>query len=271
MGRRIFVGDLQGCLSAFERLLEKLDFDSGRDRLFLAGDLVNRGGRSLETLRLVYSLRDVTTVVLGNHDLHLLAWARSSGRKPHSEFEAIVSDAHGAGLLDWLRGCPLLWMDHEQRLAMVHAGIDPRWGPAKAQACAAEVEQALADEPVRFFEHMYGNHPDAWHEEQTGSERLRTLTNVFTRMRWSTAGGRLDLTARGGLDDAPAGFAPWFEHLNPAWQGWRIVFGHWSQLGVYRNDSVICLDSGCVWGGCLTALVMGGGTEKIVSVDCPPD
>lgn len=268
MGRRIFIGDLQGCRRPFERLLERLRFDPATDHLCLAGDLVNRGGESLATLRLVHSLREVSTTVLGNHDLHLLAYARGLLGKPNAEFDAILSDEQGDELLDWLRRCPLIWLDEPAGLAMVHAGVDPRWGPRQAHACAAEVERALAQSPQRFFDHMYGDKPARWQPGLSEAERLRTITNVLTRMRFCDADGRLHLANKGDPDSAPAGFAPWYEHLHDDWRRWTLVFGHWSRLGLYHNGNVLCLDSGCVWGGALSALVVEGDERRIETIDC---
>ncbi|WP_376691649.1 symmetrical bis(5'-nucleosyl)-tetraphosphatase [Wenzhouxiangella sp. EGI_FJ10409] len=268
MGRRIFIGDLQGCCTAFERLLEQLRFDPAADRLFMAGDLVNRGGESLAALCLVHSLRDVSVTVLGNHDLHLLAYARGRLGKTNAEFDEILADPRGDELLAWLRGCPLVWLDERDGLAMVHAGVDPRWGPGQARECAAEVEHALAGSPEAFFADMYGDEPDRWHPDLPQAERLRTITNVLTRMRFCSADGRLDLAGKGGPESASPGFAPWFEHIHPDWRRWTLVFGHWSQLGLYRGDGVVCLDSGCVWGNSLSALVIEGDERRVESVDC---
>ncbi|NBB93157.1 MAG: symmetrical bis(5'-nucleosyl)-tetraphosphatase [Gammaproteobacteria bacterium] len=268
MRRRIFIGDLQGCCAPLERLLEKLRFDSAEDELYLAGDLVNRGGESLDTLRLVYSLREAATTVLGNHDLHLLAYAHGQLGKANAEFEAILDDERGDELLAWLIRCPLAWLDEQAGLAMVHAGVDPRWGPGQASARAAELERALSEAPERFFANMYGDEPDRWQYDLPETERLRTITNVMTRMRFCSADGRLELATKGGAGNAPPGFAPWFKHLHPDWQGWTLVFGHWSQLGLYQGDGVVCLDSGCVWGGFLSALVVEGDERRIETVDC---
>lgn len=268
MSRDIFIGDLQGCCEPLARLLEKLNFDSSRDRLRLAGDLVNRGGQSLAALRLVYSLREAVTCVLGNHDLHLLAYAFGNRRKVNAEFEAILAAEGAQVMLDWLRACPLLWLDDSCRLGLVHAGVDPRWGPDRARAVAGEIEQALQREPREFFEHMYGDEPDRWQPDLPRRERLRTITNVFTRMRFCRADGALDLATKGGPDNAPNGFAPWYEHLHPDWESWHLVFGHWSQLGLFDNERVTCLDSGCVWGGQLTALVFEDDERRFEVVDC---
>lgn len=268
MSRRIFIGDLQGCCKPLEKLLDKLCFDPASDHLYLAGDLVNRGGESLAALRLVHSLRETSTTVLGNHDLHLLAYARGEYGKVNAEFDEILDDALGPELLDWLRYRPLIWLDEGAELAMVHAGVDPRWNPAMARACAGEVERALAQAPERFFACMYGDEPERWHADLAVEERLRTITNVLTRMRFCSGDGRLDLSTKGGADNAPPGFAPWFQHLHSDWSGWTLVFGHWSQLGLYEAGGVVCLDSGCVWGGALSALVVEGDERYVESVDC---
>jgi bis(5'-nucleosyl)-tetraphosphatase (symmetrical) len=268
--RQIFIGDVQGDCRALERLLDKLAFDPAADRLRMAGDLVNRGGQSLETLRLIHSLGDAAMTVLGNHDLHLLAYAAGKRKRKgtNPEFEAILDAPDGPGLLDWLRSQPLMWKSGKRKLALVHAGVDPRWGPKAARARARELEQALANEPNAFFSHMYGNRPRRWRPTQPHYKRLRAITNVFTRMRFCDAEGRLDLDAKGGPEQPPRGVRPWFDFLHPDWQGWNIVFGHWSMLGYFSNGRVTCLDSGCVWGGELTALVIEGDERRSVAVDC---
>lgn len=268
MSRDIFIGDVQGCAGALERLLDKLCFDPANDRLRLAGDLVNRGGDSLATLRRIHALRRSLTVVLGNHDLHLLAYAHGRRGAANPEFDAILAADDGPELLAWLMSCPLFWHDPTRRLALVHAGVDPRWGPDQCQLRAAEVEQALAADPDGYFAHMYGNHPDRWQPDLPVHERLRCITNVLTRMRFCRADGRLELRSKGGVASAPPGFAPWFEHLHADWHSWTVVFGHWSQLGLYRAGGVVGLDTGCVWGGALTALVVDGEERHIRSVDC---
>ncbi|MEE4329844.1 MAG: symmetrical bis(5'-nucleosyl)-tetraphosphatase [Wenzhouxiangella sp.] len=270
MKRQIFVGDVQGCCSALERLLEHLNFDPAADRLRLAGDLVNRGGESLKTLRFLRSLGSSAKSVLGNHDLHLLAYAHHYPRvrKKNKEFEAILSASDGQDLLAWLQGQAMFWKSDKRRIALVHAGVDPRWGPATTAKRASEVERALADEPERFFAHMYGDRPRRWKPGQPYLSRLRAITNVLTRMRYCDANGRLNFEAKGAPSQAPKGFRPWFDFLHRDWNGWTLVFGHWSMLGLFRNDRVIGLDSGCVWGGALSALVVDGKVRRIESVDC---
>ncbi len=271
MKRQIFIGDIQGCYGALRRLLDRLKFDPAADKLRLAGDLVNRGGESLETLRFMVGLGDCVTAVLGNHDLHLLAYAHQQprGRKRNREFDVLIDAPDGQALLDWLIARPLMWKSKTNRLAMVHAGVDPRWGPKAARARAREVEKALAQEPEHYFAHMYGDRPRRWKPSQPHFSRLRSITNVFTRMRFCDSHGRLDLQAKGGPRNPPAGFRPWFDFLHPDWRDWTLVFGHWSMLGLFQNPTVLCLDTGCVWGGSLSALVIDpDGERRIVAIDC---
>jgi len=274
MKRQIFIGDLQGCADPLKRLLDKLAFDPAGDRLRFAGDLVNRGGASLETLRLVRSLEPAVMSVLGNHDLHLLAYAHHypKVRKHNGEFEEILAAPDGEVLLAWLAGQPMFWKSDKKRLAMVHAGIDPRWGPDASAEHATEVERAIRQRPEKFFAHMYGDRPRRWKAHQSIQARLRTTTNVLTRMRFCDRKGRLDFSSKGSLKQVPKGFRPWFDFLHPDWAGWTLVFGHWSMLGLFRNERVVGLDSGCVWGGALSALVVeerdGEFVQRVVSVDC---
>ncbi len=269
--RQIFIGDVQGCAGPLKHLLEGLNFDPTADSVRFAGDLVNRGGKSLKTLRFVRELGDSAMTVLGNHDLHLLAYAhrvRRAGRR-NCEFDEIINAPDGAELLDWLIGQPLMWKSSSRQLAMVHAGVDPRWGPKRARKRAAEVEHALANDPETFFNHMYGDRPRRWRPRQPHHSRMRTITNVFTRMRFCDAEGRLELLAKGVPGKPPKGFRPWFEHLHPDWKGWTLVFGHWSMLGLHRSGGVLCLDSGCVWGNDLSALVIEpDGHQRLAALGC---
>lgn len=273
--RDIYIGDLQGYWKPFARLLDKLAFDPAADRLCMAGDLVNRGGKSLKVLRNMLRLGSPHFTVLGNHDLHLLAYARAHPRvqKTNPEFERVLEHADGDRILEWLRNQPLLWLNETDRIALVHAGIDPRWDRAQARASAAEVEQALRGRKYgKFIDNMYGNDPDYWGPRQKRFVRLRTATNVLTRMRFARPDGRLDFNSPGDVNKPPTGYRPWFELLGDSWHEWSIVFGHWSMLGhhVHGNGQAICLDSGCVWGGCLTALVVEAGQRSVVQVDCDP-
>lgn len=271
MTRHIFIGDLQGCWAPFERLLDRIGFDPAVDRLCLAGDLVNRGGKSLKVLRQVARLGDPHFTVLGNHDLHLLAYAHMHPRvrKPNPEFEKILAHADGEHVLEWLRRQPCLWTDDSMQIALVHAGVDPRWDRAQAIQSARELEQALRGPDFgKFIDHMYGNKPVRWGQDLKPYTRLRTITNVMTRMRFARADGTLEFDSSGNPDSPPSGYRPWFELLHPDWSDWTIVFGHWSMLGFHDTGQVVCLDSGCVWGGRLTALIVDGSQRQIESVDC---
>lgn len=273
MTREIVVGDIHGCADVLKRLLEKVRFDPASDRLRCVGDLVNRGGQSLDVLRLVHGLGESAETVLGNHDLHLLAYAhkKSSKQKKNPEFNAILKADDGPLLLDWLRHRPLFLKNDDHRLAIVHAGIDPRWDIAATQDRAVELHHALAHEPDAFFEHMYGNRPRRWRPNQPHFKRLRAITNVFTRMRFCNADGRLDLVAKGDARHPPKGFKPWWVYRHPDWKTWRVVFGHWSMLGLMVKKSVICLDSGCAWGGQLSALISAPAHEELQIVSVPND
>ncbi|MGK7294829.1 MAG: symmetrical bis(5'-nucleosyl)-tetraphosphatase [Candidatus Wenzhouxiangella sp. M2_3B_020] len=274
-GRDIYVGDLQGCWKPFARLLDKLSFDPVADRLCIAGDLVNRGGKSLKVLREFVKLGEPHFSVLGNHDLHLLAYARAwpKVRKRNAEFDRILEHADADRIVAWLKRQPLLWFNEADRIALVHAGIDPRWDRAQARSCAAEVEKAVRGPKFeKFIDNMYGDKPARWEPGQKRFTRLRTTTNVLTRMRFARPDGTLDLDSTGDIQRPPKGFSPWFELLDADWRDWSIVFGHWSLLGYHDHDGgrAICLDSGCVWGGCLTALVVTGDEHRIVRQDCSP-
>ncbi|HEY8538386.1 MAG TPA: symmetrical bis(5'-nucleosyl)-tetraphosphatase [Steroidobacteraceae bacterium] len=252
------IGDIQGCCDEFETLLERIAFDPMRDRLWLVGDLVNRGPRSLDVLRLVRKLGDAATVVLGNHDLHLLAVASTPNMraKRGDTLDDVLDAPDRDELLDWLRRRPILHHDPTLSYTMVHAGLAPQWDLATARRCAAELEQALRDEraAAELFAHMYGDQPDRWSEDLQGFDRLRFITNCFTRLRFVTADGRLALKHKGTVADAPAGLTPWFRAPGRRTRDQRIVCGHWSALGFYDGDGVLSIDTGCVWGGSLCAV-----------------
>jgi bis(5'-nucleosyl)-tetraphosphatase (symmetrical) len=250
------VGDVQGCAGELETLLERLDFSPGRDRLWFVGDLVNRGPRSLDVLRLVARLGDTAVVVLGNHDLHLLAAARGrAGLRPQDEsLRPILAAPDREPLLDWLQTRPLLHHDAMLGVSMLHAGLPPQWDLETARRCAVELEQALrGDHSGTLFENMYGNEPDLWSDELEGPERLRFITNALTRLRACAADGRMLLKFKGTLAQLPAGAVPWFRAAGRRSAGARIVCGHWSALGYLDEAGVLCIDTGCVWGGTLTA------------------
>ena len=251
------IGDLQGCLGAFDCLLEKIGFNADRDRLFLAGDLVNRGPDSLGTLRRVHALRDNVHTVLGNHDLHLLAVANGTTHSKRKDTLSEILDAPDrTELLGWLQQQALLIALPEHNAVMTHAGIPPLWSLEQASQRAAEVETVLrSDSADAFFTHMYGNTPAGWDEQLSGTDRWRVITNHFTRMRFVDQAGELDLTSKGEPDQPPVGFMPWFQHPRRVLTDTRVLFGHWAALEGHSGvDKVDALDTGCVWGGTLTAL-----------------
>ena len=265
------IGDVQGCCDELERLLERIRFDASNDRLWFAGDLVNRGPRSLDTLRFVRDLGDRAVAVLGNHDLHLLAVAISSHRKIKSKdtVDQILKAPDRDQLLDWLRHRPVLHHDSELGRTMMHAGLVPQWDLATASACARELESALqdADSARDLFAHMYGNQPDRWSPDLAGTDRLRFITNVFTRLRFCDEQGRLDLKYKGTVDAAPQGLMPWFKVPSRRSRDLNIVCGHWSALGYHDSDGILATDTGCVWGGRLCAVRLDR-PEPPVFVQC---
>jgi bis(5'-nucleosyl)-tetraphosphatase (symmetrical) len=250
------VGDVQGCGAELERLLEVIDFAPARDRLWFVGDLVNRGPRSLEVLRTVERLGDAAVVVLGNHDLHLLALARGGARLRPADHELrpVLEAPDRERLLDWLQARAVLHHDAVLGRTMVHAGLPPQWDLPLARRCAAELEAALRGEHSgRLFAAMYGNQPDLWRDDLEGDDRLRFITNALTRLRVCDRTGRLLLKLKGRLADMPDDAVPWFRAPGRRWAGTRIVCGHWSALGYLDEGGVLGLDTGCVWGGTLTA------------------
>jgi bis(5'-nucleosyl)-tetraphosphatase (symmetrical) len=250
------VGDLQGCHAEFCALLEQLRFDPAGDRLWLTGDLVNRGPASLEVLRTVRALGETTTVVLGNHDLHLLAmaWAPQSVRRREAGLQAVLDAPDAGELLAWLATRPLLHRDELLGWTLIHAGLPPQWSLEQAETCAREVEDALRDRPVELLADMYGDLPDRWSPGLAPAERLRFAVNSLTRLRFVDADGRLLLHLKGPVGAAPAGALPWFRHPARATRADRILFGHWSALGYLDEPGLRCLDTGCVWGGSLCAI-----------------
>ena len=265
------IGDIQGCAGPLHELLDLIGFDPTRDRLWLTGDLVNRGPESLEVLRFAKSLGDRVVVVLGNHDLHLLAvWAGQGRLKPNDSLLPVLTAPDGDELLHWLRQQPLLHHDPELDYVMVHAGIAPAWDLALAKRCAAEVEAALrGSNYVSYLAQIYGNQPDQWDDRLSGMDRLRYITNAFTRMRCCDRDGRLLLDFKGEPGKRPQGYIPWFEVPGRRYQGPTIVCGHWSALGYHDGNGVLALDTGCLWGGALPAVRLDGPRERF-SLPCPP-
>lgn len=263
---RYAVGDIQGCHRELLDLLARLSFSADRDRLWLVGDLVNRGPDSLAVLRLVRSLRENAVAVLGNHDLHLLAVALGTRRKRKSDtLDAILEAPDRHALIEWLQSLPLIHQEGDD--LMVHAGLVPQWTAEQAAGLAREVETALRTDPRTLLESMYGDQPDRWSERLAGTDRLRFTINVLTRLRVCTADGQIDLAMKGKPPPGSSPFKPWFEHGARRSTDRRIVFGHWSALGLVRRDRVIGLDTGCVWGGSLTALNLDA-PEAPVAVSC---
>lgn len=248
------IGDIQGCYDEMRRLLDTVTFDPARDRLWLVGDLVNRGPRSLEVLRFVKALGDRAVTVLGNHDLNLLVVA-AGVRKPHPEdtLDALLAAADRDELLDWLRRQRLMHVD--AGYAMVHAGLLPQWSIAQALALAREAETELQSANYEeFLRRMYGNEPALWQTGLTGYDRLRVIINAMTRLRLCTPDGLMEFTHKTGLTDAPAGYLPWFDVPGRASRETPVIFGHWAALGLVLRADVLGLDSGCVWGRRLTAV-----------------
>lgn len=263
------IGDVQGCYDALRRLLDRLRYDDGRDRLWLAGDLVNRGPQSLEVLRFVKSLSGAVAV-LGNHDLHLLAVA--SGQAPvrrRDTLDDILAAPDRDELLEWLRHRPLMHHDRELGCALVHAGLLPQWSIDQAHDLADEIQELIVrSDRNALFTHMYGDTPDHWDERLSGWARARLVINAFTRLRYCDREGRLDLRPKMAPGSQPDHLMPWFAVPERRSAGTRIAFGHWSTLGLWHGDSVIGLDSGCVWGGLLTAVRLDGEPE-FATVACP--
>ncbi|MBA4217050.1 MAG: symmetrical bis(5'-nucleosyl)-tetraphosphatase [Roseateles sp.] len=262
------IGDVQGCCDALERLLAQIDFSPSRDRLWLLGDLVNRGPRSLATLRRLQALGSAATCLLGNHDLHLLAVAHGVRRVSAGDtLDDILAAPDRPALVDWLRQQHLA--RYEAGWLMVHAGVVPTWSLQDTLALAGEVEAVLRGPDLPGFLHaMYGNEPERWSPSLTGTDRLRFTVNALTRLRFCSADGRLDLKTKDGAAAAPPGFMPWFDVPGRASRGTPIAFGHWSTLGLLDRPDLLGLDTGCVWGGRLTAARLDGAEREIIQVDC---
>ena len=265
------IGDVQGCDTALGRLLDEIAFSPSRDRLVLLGDLVNRGPESLAVLRRLIALDGAAHSLLGNHDLHLLATAHGV-RKPHrNDTVAEILDAPDSNqLLDWLRTRPIAL--HAHGWLMVHAGVLPQWSAARTMQLAAEVETVLRGADWHVFMHqMYGNQPDEWHDGLQGTARLRVIVNALTRLRFCTAEGRMEFDTKDSGATAPAGYLPWFDVPGRQTADDVIAFGHWSTLGWLDRPDLISLDTGCVWGGCLSAARIGADARdrELIQVRCP--
>ncbi|MCE7951893.1 MAG: symmetrical bis(5'-nucleosyl)-tetraphosphatase [Xanthomonadales bacterium PRO7] len=264
------IGDIQGCHDELARLLEKIRFDTAQDTLWFCGDLVNRGGQSLQVLRLVKSVRERAIVVLGNHDLSLLAIAERNEEgqaKVNPELREVLFAQDRNELLGWLRACPLVHVDHALDFMLVHAGLAPQWTAADAERAAREVEHKLRGESARqLLLSMFGNKPDRWHPRLQGMERLRAAINVLTRMRYCDVRGRIAYREKGMPGTQKPGLYPWFEVPGHAARGIRIVCGHWSTLGRFQGMGINAIDGGCVWGGELIALRLDGDEPQPVAI-----
>jgi bis(5'-nucleosyl)-tetraphosphatase (symmetrical) len=265
------IGDVQGCDDALGRLLDEIGFSPSRDTLYLLGDLVNRGPQSLAVLRRLMALEDSAQCLLGNHDLHLLATAHGVRKAHRSDTVAdILGASDRAALLDWLRWRPMAL--HEHGWLMVHAGVLPQWDVAQTLVLAGELQAVLRNADwVHFLHDMYGNQPDFWSDALRGAERLRVIVNALTRLRFCTAQGVMEFESKDNADGAPAGFMPWFDVPGRRTADVPVAFGHWSTLGNIQRAKVLPLDSGCVWGGCLTAARIGSALGEVeqISVRCP--
>jgi bis(5'-nucleosyl)-tetraphosphatase (symmetrical) len=261
------IGDIQGCFTTLEHLLKHIHFNPLQDTLWFAGDLVNRGPQSLETLRFIKQLGPHHRVVLGNHDLHLLAVA--AGAHPgwkEDTFSDILNADDRDDLLDWLRTQPLFHYDATLGYAMVHAGIAASWDLQQAAALSAEVSEVVqSNRATEFFTHMYGNQPDQWDNHLAGWDRLRCITNYFTRARFCYADGHLELKSKGTLASHPAELIPWYDVPQRKMANTDILFGHWAALGgVTNNSKAHALDTGCIWGYDLTAMRLEDGERLSV-------
>ncbi|MBM3351075.1 MAG: symmetrical bis(5'-nucleosyl)-tetraphosphatase [Betaproteobacteria bacterium] len=265
---RYAIGDIQGCFHTFQALLDRIGFNAQTDQLWLVGDLINRGSGSLEVLRWCYEHQDSLRVVLGNHDLHALV-VMNGIVPPHRNdtLNALLQSKDRDVLFDWLRHQHLAYQCGDY--LMVHAGLLPQWTAEQAMRYAGEVEAALQqDDYLHFLKHMYGNLPNHWNASLTGVDRLRVITNAMTRLRVCTLQGEMEFKFKGELPDIPEGYVPWFDVPCRASQDVQLIFGHWSALGLHQRKNLYALDTGCLWGGVLTAMNLE--TKQIAQVDLHP-
>lgn len=260
------IGDVQGCFKELQALLAAIDFDRGKDRLWLVGDLVNRGPASLATLRFVRDLGECAVTVLGNHDLHLLALARGyAKRREDDTLDEVLAAPDRDELLEWLRS--RLMVHAESGYVLVHAGLLPQWNASKAKALGGEVEAALRGPDHRqFLSQLYGSRPEYWSDNLRGIDRLRVIVNAMTRLRFCTADGLMEFQSKGETMNAPPGYVPWFEVPGRRSAGDTVICGHWSALGLRIMPNLLALDSGCVWGRQLTAIRLED--RRVYAVPC---
>jgi bis(5'-nucleosyl)-tetraphosphatase (symmetrical) len=269
------IGDVQGCDAALQRLLDTLDFSPSRDTLYLLGDLVNRGPDSAGVLRRLMGYGDSAHCLLGNHDLNLLAVAHGA-REPHRKdtLGCVLDAADRHAMLHWLRHQKMAILLHrgDRPLLMVHAGVLPQWTAEQAMNLAREVESVLQGaRAAEFYQSMYGNAPQCWSDALSGMDRLRVIVNALTRLRFCTADGAMEFETKEGAGGAPAGYMPWFEVPGRKTSGASVAFGHWSTLGWIDRPDVLSLDTGCVWGGALSALQFNlqDDSQHLVQIKCP--
>jgi len=263
------IGDIQGCLQPLQQLLDLVGFSPRRDRVWLVGDLVNRGPASLQTLRYVRDLGDAAITVLGNHDLHLLVVAAGFGRIHRSDtLDDILDAPDRSELLDWLSARKLF--HHDDDYAMVHAGLLPQWDIRRARELASEVEQVLqGPQHVELMRHLYGGQPDQWQDSLQGWDRLRVIINAMTRMRLCTADGQMEFRHKGVPVNLPPGYIPWFEVAHRKSADTPIICGHWSALGVRIEPNLLAIDGGCLWGRQLCAVRLED--RRIYQINCPQE
>ena len=269
------IGDLQGCDEPLQRLLQQLDFSPSRDTLYLLGDLVNRGPNSLAVLRQLMDYGASAQCLLGNHDLHLLAVAEGARKAHRSDtLDGILAAPDRADLLHWVRTRPLALS--VQGWLLVHAGLLPQWDAQQALALAQDFSAMLSGtEGSDWLQRMYGNQPDRWSEDLGGDDRWRIIANAMTRLRFCSADGQMEFASKDGAASAPAGYMPWFDVPGRRSAATPIAFGHWSTLGLLQRDKLLALDTGCLWGGCLSAARLEPQAQsparvaEIVQVNCP--
>ncbi|PHS72344.1 MAG: diadenosine tetraphosphatase [Cycloclasticus sp.] len=263
------IGDVQGCYDSLRRLLDKLRFDPSNDQLWFTGDLINRGPHSLETLRFIISLGDSARSVLGNHECHFLAIAFEHKDPHHTDTFSDILDAGDADvLIQWLRSQPFFYEDSNVGYSMLHAGLPPQWSIEDTRQYARELESHIQSDNINeFLASMYGNQPDYWDINLTGNDRLRFIINCFTRLRFCDKNGRINLIEKGAIGTQADSLIPWFDAPNRKNGGQKIVFGHWSTLGLHQQNNATCLDTGCLWGGSLSAMKLDG-SEQVISIDC---
>ncbi len=268
------IGDVQGCFDELVALLDKISFDKSKDSLWLTGDLINRGPNSLETLRYIKNLGDSTNSVLGNHDLHILAMAltpdkNNKSKNINNDIKRLLDAPDCDELLTWLRMRPLIHHDITNNFVITHAGIYPQWTLDQAISTAHATETMIqSDDFITFLDEMYGNKPTLWNEDLSGTEKKRFAINAFTRMRFCDKDYNLLFDYKRDLKNKPAGYIPWYDLPRKTPQNTTIVFGHWSALGLMHTNNILSLDTGCLWGGDLTAAQLDGPEITITSISC---